>query len=140
MYTEKILLKLLCKLKDQIATRDKNRIVYEIDCSKCQALYFSQSKRSLKSCSDEHKRSVRNWDCEKNKISTHSWEANHNFSCDQKKVVDRESKLISCKIKKTMDSLKNPNHISKISFILPEIWLLNLRSFLVTYLHHIRKF
>ena len=140
MYTEKILLKLLCKLKDQIATRDKNRIVYEIDCSKCQALYFSQSKRSLKSCSDEHKRSVRNWDCEKNKISKHSWEANHNFSCDQKKVVDRESKLISCKIKKTMDSLKNPNHISKISFILPEIWLLNLRSFLVTYLHHIRKF
>ena len=140
MYTEKILLKLLCKLKDQIATRDKNRIVYEIDCSKCQALYFSQSKRSLKSCSDEHKRSVRNLDCEKNKISKHSWEANHNFSCDQKKVVDRESKLISCKIKKTMDSLKNPNHISKISFILPEIWLLNLRSFLVTYLHHIRKF
>ena len=34
-YTESILHKLLCKLKDQVASEDKNNIVYEIDCSNC---------------------------------------------------------------------------------------------------------
>ena len=53
-YTEMTLLKLLCKPKDRVATEDKNNIVYEIDCSNCQAVYFIESKRSLKSPSDEH--------------------------------------------------------------------------------------
>ena len=105
--------KLLCKPKDQVATEDKNNIVYEIDCSNCEAVYFGESKRSLKSRSDEHKRSVRNCDCDKNEIAKHCWEADHNFNWDQKKVVDRESRLIPRKIKETIHSLKNPNHINK---------------------------
>ena len=48
---------LLCKPKDQLTTEDKINIVYETDCSNCQAVYFAESKRSLKSRSDEHKRS-----------------------------------------------------------------------------------
>ena len=44
-----------------------------------------------------------------------TWEADYNFSWDQKKVVDRESRLIPRKIKETIHSLKNPNHINKIS-------------------------
>ena len=44
-----------------------------------------------------------------------------------KKVIDRESRLIRRKIKETMHSLKNPNHINKISYMLPEIWLPNLQ-------------
>ena len=44
--------KLLCKPKDPVATEDKNNIVYEIDCSNCQAVYFGESKRPLKSRSD----------------------------------------------------------------------------------------
>ena len=56
-----------------------------------------------------------------------TWEADYNFSWDQKKVVDRESRLIPRKIKETIHSLKNPNHINKISNMLPEIWLPNLR-------------
>ena len=89
-YTEKTLCKLLCKPKDWVATKDKNNIVYEIDCSNCQAVYFGESKRSLKSRSDEHKRSARNCDCDKNEIAKHCWEADHNFNCDQKKVIDRD--------------------------------------------------
>ena len=77
--------------------------------------------------SDEHKRSVGNCDCDKNEIAKHCWEADHNFNWDQKKVVDRESRLIPRKIKETIHSLKNPNHIKKISYMLPEIWLPNLR-------------
>ena len=63
-YAEKTLHQLLCKPKDQVATEDKNDIVYEIDSSNCQAVYFDESKQSLKSCSDEHKRSVRSCDCD----------------------------------------------------------------------------
>ena len=114
-YTEMTLRKLLCKPKDRVATEDKNNIVYEIDCSNCQAVYFGESKRSLKSRSDEHKRSVRNCDCDKNEIAKHCWEADHNFNWDQKKVIDRESRLIPRKIKEIMHSLKNPNHINTIS-------------------------
>ena len=58
-YTEKTLRKLLRKPKDRVATEDKNNITYELDCSNCQAVYFGESKRSLKLRSDEHKRSVR---------------------------------------------------------------------------------
>ena len=70
-YTEKTLRKLLCKPKDRVATEDKNNIVYEIDCSNCQAAYFGESKRSLKPRLDEHRRSVRNCGCDKNEIAKH---------------------------------------------------------------------
>ena len=39
-YTEKTLHKILCKPKDQVATEDKNNILYEIDSSNCEAVYF----------------------------------------------------------------------------------------------------
>ena len=50
--------KLLCKLKDRVTTEDKYNIVYEINCSKYKAVYFSKSKLR----SHEHKRSVKNCD------------------------------------------------------------------------------
>ena len=40
-----ILRKLLCKLKDRVATEDGNNIVYETDCSNCQGVDFGESKR-----------------------------------------------------------------------------------------------
>ena len=110
-YTEKALRKLLCKSKDRVAIEDKNNIVYEIDCSNCEEIYFGESKRPLKSRSDEYKRSVRNCDCDKNEIAKHCWETDYNFNSDQKNVIDRESRLIPRKIKETIHSLKNPNHI-----------------------------
>ena len=126
-YTEKTLHKLLCKPKDPVATENKNNIVYEIDYGNCQAVYFSESKWSLKSRSDGHKRSIKNCDCDSNEIAKHCWQADHNFNWYQKNVIDREIRLIPRKIKETINSLKNPNHINKISYILPEIWLPNLR-------------
>ena len=95
----KTLRKIICKPKDQVAADDRNNIVYEIDHSNCEAVYFGESKRSLKSRSDEHKRSFRNCDCEKNEFAKHCWEADHNFSRDQKKVVDRVIRLIPRNIK-----------------------------------------
>ena len=126
-YTENTLCKLPCKPEDRVATEDKNNIVYQIDCSNCEAVYFNESKQSLKLCLDEHKRSVRNCDSDKNEIAKYCWEANHNFSWYQKKVIDGESRLIPTKIKETIHFLKNPNHIKKISNMIPEIWLPNLQ-------------
>ena len=126
-YTEKTLRKLLCKPKDPIAREDKNNIDYEIDCSNCQAVYFGESKQSLKLRSDEHKRCIRNCHCDKNEIAKHCWEADQNFNWDQKNVIDRENRLIPMKIKETIHSLKKPNHINKISHMLPKIWLPNLQ-------------
>ena len=63
-YTESTLHNLLCKPKDRVATEGKNNIVHESE-----AVYFRESKRSLKSRSDERKGSVRNCDCEKNEIA-----------------------------------------------------------------------
>ena len=97
--------KLLCKLKDQIATKDKNIISYEIDCSNCQAVFLGESKRSLKTRSDEHETPLRNYDCEKN---------------------GTERRLILRKIKENIH-LKNPNHINNIFYMVSEKWLPNLR-------------
>ena len=80
LYTKNTLRKSLCKPKDRLATEDENKIFYEVHCSNYEVVYFGESKRSLKSRSDEHKRSVMNCDCEKNEIPKHCWEANHNFN------------------------------------------------------------
>ena len=82
-YTDMTLCKLLCKPKDRVATEDKNNIVYKTDCSNCQTVYFGESKRSLKSRSDERKRSVRNCNCDRNENAKHCWEADHNVSWNQ---------------------------------------------------------
>ena len=120
--------KLLSKPKDRVATEDKNNIVYENDCSNCETVYFSELKRSLKSHSDENKRCVRNCNSDKNEIAKQCWEAHHNFNWDQKKVIDRKIPMkIPMKIKENIHSLKNPNHINKVSYMLTEIWLPNLR-------------
>ena len=67
-YTESTFCTLFCKPKDRVATEDKNNVVYEIDCNNWEAVYFDESQRSLKSCLDEHKRSVRNCNCKKTKL------------------------------------------------------------------------
>ena len=61
-FTKSTLWKLLCKTKHRVATEDKNNIVYETGYSYCEGVFFTESKWSLKSRFDEHKRSARNFD------------------------------------------------------------------------------
>ena len=118
----------------------KNSIIYKIDCSNCKIVYFGESKRSLKSCSDEYKRSVENYDYKKNETTKHFWEADHNFRCDQRSVVDKENRYVPRRIKETISYLRNPYHGNKISYMLPEVWRSNLRQFLVSYPLRSRRF
>ena len=111
-----------------MAIEDENNIVcYKIDCRNCEVVYFGECKRFLKSRSDKHKISVTNCACGKNEIVKHCDEADSNFNWDQKKAIDREKRLISRKDKETIHSLKSPNHIYRVSYMLPEIWICNLR-------------
>ena len=66
-----------------------------------------------------------NCDCDKNEIAKHFSEADHSFSWDQKKVIDRESKLIPRKSKETTHPLKNliplikfPTYFMKYGFLI----------------------
>ena len=77
--------------------------------------------KGLKGRSDEHKKSVRNCICDKNEIANYWWEADHNLNWDQKKLLDRQNRLIPKKIKEAIHSLKNLNR--KVSHMLLEIWL-----------------
>ena len=124
-YTKYNFHKLPAKLKDRGATEDKNSITYKITCNNYRAVYVF--KRFLKSWSDEHKRSVKSDDIEKNEIAKCHREEHHNFNWGQKEVVDRRIRLIPRKFKETIHSFKNHNYIYKISYILPEVWLPNLR-------------
>lgn len=60
-----------------------------------------------------------------------SFYADHNFSWNQEKVVDTENSLIPRKIKETIHSLKNSNHINNISYMLPEMWVINLLIYFI---------
>ena len=105
--------------------KDKNNIVYEINCSTFKVVYLSEYfNRALKLQPDEHKRSTKNYNCEKNEIGKHNGEEYHNL--DQKKVVDRKNRLIARKIKETINSLSNSKYINKIAYILLESRFPNL--------------
>ena len=64
--------------KGRAATEDKNNFIYAIDCNNCKVVCFGESKWSLKLRSDEHKRSIRSFNCDENKIAKHCWEVDHN--------------------------------------------------------------
>ena len=101
----------------------QNNIVYKIPCDGCEAVYIGESKRSLETRAKEHERAVRNGDLEKNKIAHHSWTHDHRFNFDNKSVIDRESNMTTRKIKETIHSISDPNHINSISYELADIWL-----------------
>ena len=49
--------------------------------------------------SDDHKRSIKNCNRKRNEIAKCCWEAEHNFSWDKERGVDRENRSIPSKIK-----------------------------------------
>ena len=106
-----------------------------IECSNCEAVYLGESKRSLKSRSNEQKRSVRNCDCDKNDTANHCWEAVHNLTGIRGKLLDREGRLISRKTKETINFWKNPNQIFKKfpTCFLKYIFLIYSSSWLLIY-------
>ena len=77
-YFNSTLRKLLCIPKDRVATEDKKNIVYETAVTGPPGP--GGSKWSLKSRSNEHKRSNKNCDCDKNEIAKHSLKSPSHFN------------------------------------------------------------
>ena len=61
-------------------------------------------------------------------IANHSWKLDHKFDWENKITIDREQNWRVRKIKETIHSISDKNHINSISYSLPEIWLLALKK------------
>ena len=120
-YTDIVICNLVCRHEDRVIN-ERNKICYRMECRNCQAVYFGGPKRSLKSQSSNHKRSVKSCGKGKNEIAKHCLEKHHDFHSVIRKIVDREMKLISRKFKETIKLLKNASHAIKISFVLSEVY------------------
>ena len=127
-YSTETLRRQLSKPKDTIPLDKRNNVVYKIPCKDCSATYIGESKRSFGVRYKEHNRAVRNGDTDKNEIADHCWENDHEMNWDERKVIDTEAYIKDRKIKETIHSLKDENHINSISYILPNIWIPNIRT------------
>ena len=95
----------------------------------CEAVYISETKRTLVQRVQEHKRAVRNADISKNEIADHSWTKDHQFNWNEKKIIDQEKAWIERKIKETtIHSIKNDKHINSTSYNLADIGLPPVRK------------
>ena len=72
--------------------------------------------------------SIKNWNCDKNEIAKHCWEADLNFSWDQKKFAGRVSRLIPKKIKQIIYNswITFFTYLTKIFFDKFRLWKLYL--------------
>ena len=118
----------MSKPKDIVPMDKRNNVVYKIPCKDCNATYIGESKRSFGVRYKEHDRAVRNGDTDKNEIADHCWENDHEMNWDERKIIDTEAYIKERKIKETIHSIKDRNHINSISYILPNIWIPNIRA------------
>ena len=121
-YTITTLRTLLSHAKDPVLSEQRNNIVYKYDCKDCEAVYFGESKRTLAERTKEHTRAVRAADTGRYETANYCWKYNHDFDWENKKVMDYEANTTTRKIRETIHSLSNNNHINGISYRLPRIW------------------
>ena len=125
-YSKETLQKHLSKPKDLIELDKKSNVVYKISCKDCNVSYIGETKRSFKVRTNEHKRAVKNPDVDKNETADNCWKNDHEINWEERKVIDAEPYIYARKIKETIHSIKDKNHINNISYNLPEIWIPNL--------------
>ena len=72
---------LLTNVKDRDEPNNRQRAVYKIKCSDCQASYIGETGRNLNTRLSEHKRATKNGDAN-NHIAVHHQLTNHNIDWD----------------------------------------------------------
>ena len=117
---------LLSHAKDPVPSEQRNNIVYKYDCKDCEAVYFGESKQTNAQRTKEHTRAVRAADTRTYETADHCWKYNHDFDWENKKIMDYETNTTTRKIKETIHSLSNNNHINGI-YRLPHIWFSALK-------------
>ena len=66
-------------------------------------------------------------DTRRYETADHCWKYNHDFDWENKKIMDYEANTTRRKIKETIHSLSNNNHINEISYRLQHIWFSALK-------------
>ena len=80
------------------------------------AVYFGESNQTLGDRTKEHTRAVRAADIRRYETADHCWKYNHDFDWENKKIMDYEANTATRKIKETIHSLSNNNHINGIPY------------------------
>ena len=62
--------------------------------------------------------SIKNQDVDKNEIADHCWKNDHEMNWEERKVIDVEPYIYARKIKETIYSIKDKNHINNITTFL----------------------
>ena len=62
-------------------------------------------------------------DTDKNEIVDYGLKNDHRFNFEGKSVIDCETNTVPRKVKETIHSIKDKNHINSIFHTLPDIWL-----------------
>ena len=70
--------------------RQKSGIVYKINCTQCNFVYYGQTERSLKTRIAEHKKAVASFD-PNSKVASHVHQFNHNMNFANVKVAGFQS-------------------------------------------------
>ena len=121
-YTTTTLRTLLSHAKDPVPLVQRSNIVYKYDCKDCGAVNFGESKRTLAERTKEHIRAVRAAGTRRYETADHCWKYNHDFDWENKKIMDYKANTTTRKIKETIHSLCNNNHINRILCRLPNTW------------------
>jgi len=70
--------------------RQKSGIVYKINCTQCNSVYYGQTERSLTTRIAEHKKAVASFN-QSSKVASHVHQFNHNMNFANVRVVGFES-------------------------------------------------
>ena len=70
--------------------RQKSGLVYKINCTQCNFVYYGQTERSLKTRIAEHKNAVARFD-QNSKVASHVHQFSHNMNFANVRVVGFES-------------------------------------------------
>ncbi|KYM95312.1 hypothetical protein ALC62_14042 [Cyphomyrmex costatus] len=76
--------------KDPLPHTTKKNIVYEIQCSDCDATYVGQTKRMLKTRVNEHHSHIRRNTSSRSVITDHRLQHNHDFEWNNVKIMEKQ--------------------------------------------------
>ena len=104
----------LCKgIKDAIPIEKTKGVVYEINCSDCDASYIGETTRSLEIRRKEHLRHTKNGKVEASAVADHVWNHDHRIDWDGARVLDKERNWTSRKIREALHIAKNRPDMNK---------------------------
>ena len=100
--------------------RPRSGVVYKINCTNCNFVYYGQTERPLKTRITEHKRAVAMFDHD-SKISCHVHENNHHMDFNAVSVVGHEPDYHKRLFLEAWLSIKDP-HSGNDHAIIPEVY------------------